>query len=118
MSLLRPSSAFLTTSIVPLVKRLSLANLHPVFPITEKRSITTSPPPSVPRAGMLAPRRRVKRCQSSLLPRKDVIALLSCLLYAGRDVKQSTRTAKNTVAPFMPFGQGVSAISPLYCNDA
>ncbi len=36
MSLLKPSSAFLTTSLVPLVKRLSLANLHPVSPITHE----------------------------------------------------------------------------------
>ncbi len=53
--LLEPSSAFLTVSILPLVKRLSLANLHLVFPITGKHSITTSPPPSVPRAGIFAP---------------------------------------------------------------
>ena len=32
---------------------------------------------------MLAPHCRVKRCQSSLIPTEDVIASLSCLLYAG-----------------------------------
>jgi hypothetical protein len=84
MPLLQPSSAFLTASLVPLVKRLSLANLHPVFPITGKRSVTTSPPPSVPRAGMFAPRCRVKRSQSSPVPCGRVVAIGSCLLYAGR----------------------------------
>jgi hypothetical protein len=83
MSLLQPSSAFLTSSLVPLVKRLSLANLRLVQPITDWRLATTLPPPSVPRAGMLAPRCRAKRCQSSLLPIEDVRASLSCLLYAG-----------------------------------
>ena len=34
MPLPQPSSAFLTSSILPLVKRLSLANLHHVSPIT------------------------------------------------------------------------------------
>lgn len=34
MPLLQPSSAFLNTSIVPLVKRLSLADLHHVHAIT------------------------------------------------------------------------------------
>ena len=46
--LLLPSFAFSDTSISSLLKLLSLANLHPVFPITEKHSITTSPPPSSP----------------------------------------------------------------------
>jgi hypothetical protein len=34
MPLLKPSSAFLNTSLVPLVKRLSLADLRLVHPIT------------------------------------------------------------------------------------
>jgi hypothetical protein len=55
MPLLRPSSAFLTASIVPLVKRLSLADLHHVSPITGEHWATTLPPPSVPRASILAP---------------------------------------------------------------
>jgi hypothetical protein len=55
MPLLGPSSAFLTSSLVPLVKRLSLANLHHVSPITGEHWATTLPPPSVPRAGILAP---------------------------------------------------------------
>jgi hypothetical protein len=55
MPLLRPSSAFLTVSIVPLVKRLSLADLHHVSPITGERWATTLPPPSVPRASIPAP---------------------------------------------------------------
>ena len=55
MPLLKPSSAFLTASIVPLVKRLSLADLRHVHPITGWRWATTLPPPSVPRAGILAP---------------------------------------------------------------
>jgi hypothetical protein len=69
--------------LVPLVKRLSLANLHHVSPITAEHSATTLPPPSVPRAGMLAPRCRARRCQSSLIPTEDVIASFSCLLDAG-----------------------------------
>jgi len=56
MPLLEPSSAFLTASIAPLVKRLSLANLHLVFPVTGKHSITMSPPPSLLHAGILASR--------------------------------------------------------------
>src|SRR5512135_3449359 len=55
MPLLKPSSAFLNTSIVPLVKRLSLADLHHVHAITAWRLTTTLPPSSVPRAGILAP---------------------------------------------------------------
>ncbi len=83
MPLLGPSSALLTSSLVPLVKRLSLANLHHVSPISGERWATTLLPPSVPRAGILAPRCRARRCQSSLIPTEDVIASLSCLLYAG-----------------------------------
>jgi hypothetical protein len=56
MSLLQPSSAFLTSSIVPLVKRLSLADPHRVHAITAWHLAITLPPPSVPRAGILAPR--------------------------------------------------------------
>jgi hypothetical protein len=55
MPLLKPSSAFLNTSILPLVKRLSLADLRLVHPITGWPWATTLPPPSVPRAGILAP---------------------------------------------------------------
>ena len=40
-------------------------------------------PPSVPRAGILAPRLRVKRYQSSPVPHEHVLAIRSCLLYAG-----------------------------------
>ena len=53
--------------------RASLANLHHVSPITGERSATTLPPPSVPRAGILAPRCRVKRFQSSRLFHVDVL---------------------------------------------
>ncbi len=56
MPLLKPSSAFLNTSILPLVKRLSLADLRLVHPITGWPWATTLPPPSVPRASILAPR--------------------------------------------------------------
>ena len=66
MPLLKSSSAFLTSSLVPLVKRLSLADLHHVSPITGELWATTLPPPSVPRASILAPRCRAERCQSSL----------------------------------------------------
>jgi hypothetical protein len=55
MSLLKPSSAFLTSSFLPRVKRLSLADLRRVHPITGWPLATTLPPPSVPRAGILAP---------------------------------------------------------------
>jgi hypothetical protein len=55
MPLLKSSSAFLTSSLAPLVKRLSLANLHHVSPIAGELWATTLPPPSVPRAGILAP---------------------------------------------------------------
>jgi hypothetical protein len=77
MSLLQPSSAFLTSSIVPLVKRLSLADLHPVHAITAWHLAITLPPPSVPRASILAPRFRVKRCQSSPVPCGRVFAIRS-----------------------------------------
>jgi hypothetical protein len=55
MPLLEPSSAFLNPSLLPLVKRLSLADLRHVHPITGWHWATTLPPPSVPRAGILAP---------------------------------------------------------------
>ncbi|GHO80116.1 hypothetical protein KSD_78870 [Ktedonobacter sp. SOSP1-85] len=54
MPLLQPSSAFLTASILPLVKRLSLADLHHVLAITAWRSVTMPPPPSLPHASILA----------------------------------------------------------------
>jgi len=73
MSLLRPSSAFLTASFVPLVKCLSLANLHLVSPITGEHLATTLPPPSVPRAGIFAPRCRARWSQSSPVPCGRVI---------------------------------------------
>src|SRR5205823_1620158 len=75
--LLEPSSAFLNSSLFPLVTRLSLANLHHVSAITAERWATTLPPPSVPRAGILAPRCRAKRCLSSLISYREVIAILS-----------------------------------------
>ncbi len=77
MPLLKPSSAFLTPSILPLVKRLSLADLRHVHPITGWPLAITLPPTSVPRAGMLAPRCRVKRCQHSPVPCERVIAIRS-----------------------------------------
>ncbi len=77
MPLLKPSSAFLNTSILPLVKRLSLADLRLVHPITGWPWATTLPPPSVPRASILAPRCRVKRCQSSPVPFERVVAIRS-----------------------------------------
>jgi len=77
MSLLQPSSAFLTSSILPLVKRLSLADLRLVHAITAWRLATTLPPPSVPHAGILAPRFRVKRYQSSPVPGGRVVAIRS-----------------------------------------
>src|SRR5438105_578165 len=87
MPLLQPSSAFLTPSIVPLVKRLSLADLHRVHAITAWRLATTLPPPSVPRAGILAPRCRARWCQSSLISSREVKVTRSCLLYAGRTME-------------------------------
>ena len=54
MPLLKSSSAFLTPSLAPLVKRLSLANLHLVSPITGERWATMLPPPSAPHTGILA----------------------------------------------------------------
>ena len=54
MPLLKPSSAFLNSSIVPLVKCLSLADLHHVLAITARHSATMPPPPSLPHAGVLA----------------------------------------------------------------
>ena len=110
MPLLGPSSAFLTSSILPLVKRLSLANLHRVSPITGERWATTLPPPSVPRAGILAPRCRARRCQSSLIPTEDVIASLSLpalrrMVCWNCPQREGSRQGK----PSYRFGYGVSA---------
>jgi len=48
------SFAFSSTSISSLLKLLSLANLHHVLPITERRWATTSPLPALSPAGILA----------------------------------------------------------------
>jgi hypothetical protein len=73
----------LTASILPLVKRLSLADLHHVLAITAWRSVTTPPPSSVPRAGILAPLSG-EAISESPVPCERVVAIRSCLLYAGR----------------------------------
>jgi len=83
MPLLQPSSAFLTSSIVPLVKRLSLADLRRVHAITAWPLATTLPPPSVPRTGILAPFSgkggiRVPQFRMDVFKRS-----VACLLYAG-----------------------------------
>jgi hypothetical protein len=118
MPLLEPSSAFPNTSIVPLVKCLSLANLHHVFPITGKYAITTSPPPSVPRAGILAPRCRVKRSQSSPVPCEHVQAIGSCLLYAGWVMRYPSLICEQQGTSTVPFGPSVSAVSLVQVYDA
>ena len=118
MPLLKPSSAFLNASIIPLVKRLSLANLHHVFPITGEHWATTLPPPSVPRAGILAPRDRVKRYQSSPVPRGHVLAIRSCLLYAGCSMRYPSLMCKQQGTDTIPFGSSVSAVSLVQVYDA
>src|SRR5579871_1770298 len=87
----------------------SLADLHRVFSITEKRWATTPPPPSVPPAGILASFIRLERCQSSLVPHKDVQVSRSCLLYAGGVVNTVLNTLPVVEALPVPFGHGVSA---------
>ena len=52
------SSAFLRCSIVPVVKCLSLADLHLVHTITVWHLITTPPLPALPLAGILASSQR------------------------------------------------------------
>ena len=86
--------------------RLTLADLHHVQAITAWHWATTPPPPSVPRAGILAPRCRARQCQSSLLPMPGVIVSRSSLLYAGGEWKPSSRAAKVAEAPLVPFWSG------------
>jgi len=54
-----------------------LAFLHPVRSITARHLVTTSPPPSVLHAGILASRCRVKQLQSSPVPCECVSATRS-----------------------------------------
>ncbi len=86
--------------------RLTLADLHHVRAITARHWATTPPPPSVPRAGILAPHRWARRCQSSLLPMREVIVSRSSLLDAGGEWKPSSHAAKVAEAPLVPFWSG------------
>ena len=86
--------------------RLTLADLHHVQAITAWHWATTPPPSPVPRAGILAPRCRARRCQGSLLPTIGVIVSRSSLLYAGGEGKPSSRAAKVAEAPLVPFWSG------------
>jgi len=63
-----PSSAFLPSSVCFAFLGLTLADLHPVRPMTGRPLATTPPPPSLPHAGILASPRGVKRCESSPVP--------------------------------------------------
>jgi hypothetical protein len=77
------SSAFPTSSVCDNFFQLTLADLHLVSFITNEHLITTPPPSSLPDAGILAPHCWVNWRESSLIPIEDVLAPLSCLLYAG-----------------------------------
>ena len=57
--------------------------LRRVPSITGERLTTMRPPPSLLRAGILAPSREVKQWGRSPVPVEDVIATRSCPLYAG-----------------------------------
>ena len=63
---------------------------------------TTPPPSSVPRAGILAPRCRVKRYQSSPIPHGSVLAIRSCLLYAGCSVVYSLLSSSSPHRDTLP----------------
>ncbi len=49
------ASAFRSPSVYLPLDRFTLADLHPVVPITATHSATTPPPSSLPRAGIFAP---------------------------------------------------------------
>lgn len=84
-----PSSAFRAGSVGLPLEWLTLAGLHHGLTITVRHWATTPPPPSLPRAGIFAPHRWVKRCGSSPVPTDDVVATRSCPLYAGCAVEYS-----------------------------
>jgi hypothetical protein len=81
--LLLPSFAFLNTSILPRVKRLSLADLHLVHAVTAWHLITTPPLLALPHAGILASSFEVKWYERSPVPMRKLKVPRSCLLYAG-----------------------------------
>ena len=89
-----PSSAFSTPSVFNHFFPLTLAGLHLVSVITTELLITTPPPPSLAYASILASHCWAGWLESSLVPIEDVIAPLSCLLYAGRDFGAVLNTMK------------------------
>jgi hypothetical protein len=98
-----PSSAFLPSSIYSAFQERPLADLHLVRPITGQHLATTPPPPSLPRAGILASPRGVKRCESSPVSDEEVLATRSCVFSAGRTKEQSLRddgTPRTAAVPF------------------
>ena len=52
---------------------------------------------------------RVKRFQSSLIPRENVVAPRSCLLYAGWSSETVLHAGLVMKATTLPFGYGVTA---------
>ena len=104
-----PSSAFHSVSVCLPLDWLTLADLHRVSTITAERLATTSPPPSIPRAGIFAPHSWAKRCGSSPVPTDGVLATRSCPLYTGCAVASSWSAPADNQAGIFPFGSGVSA---------
>jgi hypothetical protein len=96
-----------------------LADLHHVPTITARHSATTPPPSSPPPAGIFAtwlPRCAVREFPSSNV--RDVIAPLSCLLYAGW-IRDNTQRSQSRYAPHHPIlGQVYQPLTPVYLNDA
>jgi hypothetical protein len=75
-------------------------------PLQHGLRLTQLPPPSVLRAGIFAPRCRVKQCQSSSVPKSKTNATGSCLLYAGRPLEQ--------LPPVVPAGG--TAVVPFWAR--
>src|SRR5438093_12470911 len=97
----------------PLRRCCSLADLHPVRPITERRLATMPPPTSCPHASILASLEPtflgVKRCRTSHIPSAQTIEPLAACSTPGGLV--TTRLAFGNQTPTtVPFGPGVSAV--------
>ena len=105
----------------PVTSLLLPGGLRPVRPITGRRLATMPPPPSCPRAGIVAPLGpmppRVKRCRTSHIPCAQTIEPLAACSTPGGLV--TTRLAFEDQTPStVPFGPGDSAVAPVITNDA
>ena len=103
MSLLQLSSAFLTSSLVPHVKRLSLADLHHVSAITVEHWATTPPPPSLPHASMLASPCGARWLESSPVPVRKLRVPRSMPALRRVNQRQHVHVMPKRHTPHHPF---------------